>query len=73
MGGAQVPVVAHVIEDFLRVNLEFGQVVEVPMHPASFIPLFEVGRWVIRIGAIFVKPHHDAAHIVDNRVGANRG
>ena len=73
VGGAQMPVVAHIVQDFLWVNLKFGQVVEIPMYPASLIPLFEVGRWVIRISAIFVKPHHDAAHIIDNRVGANRG
>ena len=46
---AQMPVVAHVIEYFLGMDLQLGQVIEIPVNPAPFIPLLEIGWWIVRI------------------------
>ena len=69
---AQVPVIAHVVEYFLWMDLQLGQVIEISVNPATFIPLLEIGWWVVRICTVLIEPHHDAAHIIDNRIGANR-
>jgi hypothetical protein len=47
-------------------------VVKVPVHPASLVPLLEIGRRIIWGCTLFIKPHHDASHVIDNGVGTNR-
>ena len=71
VGGAQVTVVGHVIQHFLGMDIEFREVVELPVNPAALIPLLQIGCGIIRFGAVLIKPHHDAAHVVHYGIGSN--
>src|SRR5210317_1997453 len=71
VSGAQVSDIRHVVEDFLRVNREFTQVIQFPAHPLGVVPLREKGRIVVRGATVGVVPGHDAAHVIHYRVGAD--
>ena len=47
--------------------------VQMPVNPLAILPLRQVWRLEIRFSAFGVVPGHDATHVVDNRVGADRG
>lgn len=65
--GAQVAVVADVVDDFLGVLVEQAQVVELPAHPGGVVPLGQAGVVPFGLAAFGVVPHPDRAEALDHR------
>ena len=68
---AQMAHVRHIVQDLLRVDRQLAQVIQLPAHPLGVVPFGQEGRSVIRLAPVRVVPGHYAAHVIDDRIGAD--
>ena len=73
VGRPQVAHVGHVVEDFDVVDVDLGEVIELPVHGFGVVPRRDEGRFELGLAAGRVEPHHHAAHHVTDGIGADGG